>query len=86
MAGLFAGLQQRVMSQIPGLIEKSEPQIENALRTAIQQMANHPAEAKLFHDNWKKLNVVVDSELSKIVPTAGKRTKSSKRTRRNKKK
>lgn len=86
MAGLFAGLQQRVMAQLPGLIEKSEPQIESALRSAIQQMSSHPDEAKLFYDNWKKLNAVVDSELSKIVPSAGKRTKSSKRTRRHKRK
>ena len=74
------------MSQIPGLIEKSEPQLESALRTAIQQMASHPDEAKLFYTNWKKLNAVVDSELSKIVPSAGKRTKTFKRRRTSSKK
>ena len=73
------------MSQLPGLIEKSEPAMESALRTAIQKMAAYPAEAKLFRDNWAKLNDVVQSELAKIV-TGGKRTKSSKKTRRIKKK
>lgn len=72
------------MSQLPGLIEKSEPQIESALRTAIQKMAAHPEEAKLFHDNWTKLNIVVEDELSKITApvSAGKR-KRSKKTRRH---
>lgn len=74
------------MAQLPGLIERSEPQLESALRSAIQRMAAHPDEAKLFYDNWKKLNAVVDSEFSAIVPTAGKRTKQSKRTRRHKRK
>lgn len=85
------------MAQLPGLIENSEPQIESALRTAIQQMSTHPAEAKLFYDNWKKLNTVVDSELSKIVSPqvaepmpetdiGGKKRKSSKKTRRHRKK
>lgn len=87
MASLFAGLQQKVMSQLPGLIESSEPQIENALRSAIQKMAAHPNEAMLFHTNWKKLNGVVEDELSKIVPSqGGKRTKTSKRRRHTKKK
>jgi hypothetical protein len=86
MAGLFARLQSGVISQLPGLIEKSEPQIESALRTAIQKMAGHPDEAKLFHDNWSKLNTVVDEELSKItkpVPVSAGKRKSSKRTRRH---
>lgn len=77
------------MSQLPALIEKSEPQLEGALRAAIQKMASYPTEAKLFHDNWTKLNMVVESELSKITSSpqqAGKRTKSSKKTRRHKKK
>ena len=86
MVSLFAGLQQKVMAQLPGLIEKSEPQLESALRSAIQQMSAHPAEAKLFYDNWKKLNLVVDSEFSKMVPAAGKRTSQLKRTRRHKRK
>lgn len=72
------------MGQIPGLVEKSEPALESALRTAIQQMSKYPAEAALFQRNWRKLNSVVDSELSKIVPTAGKRTKTSRRVRRHK--
>jgi hypothetical protein len=75
------------MSQLPTLIEKSEPQLESALRAAIQKMAPYPEQAKMFHDNWNKLNTVVDSELSKITtappPVGGKRTKSSKKTRRN---
>jgi len=77
------------MSQLPTLIEKSEPQIESALRSAIQKMATYPAEAKMFHDNWSRLNTVVEDELSKItrVPSvAGKRTKSSKKTRRSNRK
>lgn len=79
------------MAQIPGLVEKSEPQIENALRSAIQKMSGHPDEARIFQTNWKKLNSVVDSELSKIVsppPTdvGGRKRKSSKRTKRSIKK
>lgn len=78
------------MSQLPTLIEKSEPQLESALRTAIQKMAPYPAEARMFHDNWEKLNIVVEDELSKITTpapmTAGKRKKLSKKTRRNKRK
>ena len=76
------------MSQLPSLIEKSEPQLESALRTAIQKMSAYPAEAKMFQDNWSKLNTVVREELSKISspPTAGKRKKTPKKTRRLKRK
>ena len=79
------------MAQIPGLVEKSEPQIENALRSAIQKMSGHPEEARLFQTNWRKLNAVVDSELSKIVSPSsvdigGRKRKMSKRTRRSIKK
>ena len=75
------------MSQLPGLIEKSEPALESALRSAIQKMAAYPAEAATFQMNWTKLNAVVTDELSKIsspAPTGGKRTKSSKKTKRTK--
>jgi hypothetical protein len=80
------------MSQLPTLIEKSEPRLESALRTSIQKMAPYPAEAKLFHDNWTKLNTVVEDELRKITAPApppsqaGKRKRTSKKTRRNKRK
>jgi hypothetical protein len=57
---------------------------------AIQKMAPYPSEAKMFHDNWTKLNLVVEDELSKITAPApvqaGKRKKASKKTRRNKRK
>jgi hypothetical protein len=52
----------------------------------------HSAEAALFLQKWNRLDGVIKNSLAVPVepvvtpPTAGKRTKSSKKTRRHKKK
>jgi hypothetical protein len=67
-----------VTSQLPGLIEKYEPAIEENLSAALSQLKDaDPDNAKLFLDNWRKLDVVVERVLAS--KTAGK-----KRTRRRK--
>jgi len=71
-----------VVGKLPGLIEENEPMIESNLRMALQKM--QPPEAALFLEHWQKLDRVVQDTL-KPVPVGGKkRTKRSKRTRRNK--
>jgi len=67
-----------VSSQLPGLIEKYEPTIESNLITALTTLKeSDPANSKLFLDNWRKLNAVVEKVL--VPKSAGK-----KRTRRRK--
>ena len=67
-----------VSAQLPGLIEKYEPTIEANLITALTTLKeSDPANAKLFLDNWNKLNTVVQKVLAP--KSAGK-----KRTRRRK--
>jgi hypothetical protein len=65
-----------VTAQLPGFIEKYEPAIEESLITALSKLKDaDPVNAKLFLDNWRKLDVVVEQILSS--KSAGK-----KRTRR----
>ena len=67
-----------VTAQLPGLIEKYEPTIEANLTTALTKLKEEdPVNAKLFLDNWRKLDVVVERVLAS--KSAGK-----KRTRRRK--
>jgi len=67
-----------VTAQLPGLIEKYEPAIEENLTTALTKLKDEdPTNAKLFLDNWRKLDVVVERVLAS--KSAGK-----KRTRRRK--
>lgn len=54
-------------NQLPGLVEKFEPEIEKALRSTLQSVkASNPDEAKLFYVNWKKLNSAIDAELGSL--------------------
>lgn len=74
MASYVLGL---LKSQLPAMIEKSEPQIEAGLVSALQAMkAQHPEESKLFLANWMKLDTAVRREL---VPSAGRRKRTLKR-------
>jgi hypothetical protein len=66
-----------IKSQLPLLVEKSEPQIEAGLVSALQTMkTQHPAEAQLFLQNWKKLDSAVQRELA---VSAGRRKRTLKR-------
>ena len=67
-----------VTAQLPGLIEKYEPEIEENLTAALSKLKeSDPTNAKLFLDNWRKLDVIVQRVLAS--KSAGK-----KRTRRRK--
>ena len=67
-----------VSAQLPGLIEKYEPAIEANLEGALASLKDSdPANAKLFLDNWRKLDRVVERVMAS--KSAGK-----KRTRRRK--
>lgn len=73
--------------QLPGLIEKFEPEMEKALRENLRKIkASNPSEAGLFLTQWSKLNKAVQEELSAPVAPAEvnpfKGGKSKKRTRR----
>lgn len=64
-------------AQLPLLIEKSEPQIEAGLVSALQSMkTQHPEESKLFLTNWMKLDTAVRRELAS---SAGRRKRTLKR-------
>ena len=55
-----------LVNQVLGLIERSGPAIENALRTAIQEMNRRsPDNAQVFLEKWKRLNEIVVSELQR---------------------
>jgi hypothetical protein len=79
----LAGLTNTLIGKLPGLIENAEPQIEAALRPALEKMRDsNPREASLFLQNWNLLDRVVKSSLA--APVAAGKRKSSKKTRRNK--
>ena len=83
MATLFAGLKQKAIEMLPQLIETAEPQIENQLRQVLRDMKlKHPEEVAIFYTNWKKLNTMIDSELSQSVGGRRKRTRKLKRTKK----
>lgn len=61
-----------VTGQLPGLIEKYEPMIESNLVTALTKLkTEHPDQSKIFLDNWRKLNKVVEKVLAP--PSAGRK-------------
>jgi hypothetical protein len=67
-----------VTAQLPGLIEKYEPEIEANLTSALSKLKEaDPVNAKLFLDNWRKLDAVVERVL-------GSKSAGKKRTRRRK--
>lgn len=69
-------------AQLPILIEKSEPQIEASLVSALKVMkTQHPEESKLFLANWVKLDTAIRRELA---PSAGRRKRTLKRKITNK--
>lgn len=64
-------------SQLPVLIEKSEPQIEAGLVSALQTMKKqHPEESKIFLTNWTKLDAAIRRELGS---SGGRRKRTLKR-------
>jgi hypothetical protein len=64
-------------AQLPLLIEKSEPQIEAGLVSALQTMkTQHPEESKIFLTNWVKLDTAIRRELG---TSAGRRKRTLKR-------
>lgn len=64
-------------SKLPLLIEKSEPQIEAGLVSALQTMkTQHPEESKIFLTNWVKLDTAIRRELG---TSAGRRKRTLKR-------
>jgi hypothetical protein len=83
----FAALRSAALAKVPEFIEKYEPQMEEAIKSALGTMKQHPEETTIFLSNWKKLDSIVRSELepssTAIVPieTAGRR-KRTKRTQR----
>jgi hypothetical protein len=59
------------------LIEKSEPQIEAGLVSALKAMkTQHPEESQLFLTNWMKLDTAVRRELAS---SGGRRKRTLKR-------
>jgi hypothetical protein len=68
-----------IKSQLPALIERSEPQIEAGLVAALQGLREqHPEEARLFLTNWTKLDRAVRAALQ----TGGRRKRTRKTKRR----
>jgi hypothetical protein len=83
----MAFVMNTLKGQLPGLIEKFEPEMEKALRENLRKIrASNPQEASLFLTQWVKLNKAVQDELSGPAPVPEvnpfKGGKSKKRTRR----
>jgi hypothetical protein len=73
-------IRDEAIKQIPRLIEENEPKVEASLVRILGTLkVQHPDEAQLFLQNWRKLNTVVEQQLG----SAGGRRK---RTRRHKRK
>ena len=94
MAGLLSGLKSAAIAQIPGLIETAKPQIKEALVKQVSKLP--PGKVTMLSNNLGELKAAVDTAAAQQVSamqtqapapvTAGKRKKTSKKTRRNKKK
>ena len=82
MAGLLSGLKTQAMAMVPQLIETAEPQISQAIKTALQKM--NSSQQQTFLTNWNKLDTVVKTTLSQpvattpVTPSAGKRKRTRK--------
>lgn len=87
----------KVISQLPTIVEKYEPELENGLRNGLKTLkTDHPDEARIFLANWLKINKAVQQELmvysrganpSRLAPlqiAASRRVKRT-RTRRHRK-
>jgi len=58
-----------IKNQLPSLIEKFEPEIEEGLRNTLRSVkSSNPTEAELFYTNWKKLNAAIEQELGTPAP------------------
>lgn len=69
-----------VKSQLPMLVEKFEPALEEGLRSSLRSIkAQHPEKTAVFLTNWTKLDAAVKSELG--APAVGGRRRV-KRTRK----
>lgn len=81
-SSILGTITSSLQSQIPKLIEKTEPQLEATLMQTIQDLrTNHPDEAKLFFDNWNKLNTAVQTAFSR----SGGRRKRTQRKHKHRK-
>lgn len=72
MASILSGLKTQAMAMIPQLITNAEPQIEIAVKNALQKMTL--SQKELFSKNLDKLNTVVQEEVTNptaIVPVLG---------------
>lgn len=85
MAGFLSGLKTQAMAMVPQLIETAEPQISQAIKTALEKM--NPSQKQTFLTNWNKLDTVVKTTLSQpvpatpvapVAPAAGKRKRTRK--------
>jgi len=71
-----------VTAQLPGLIEKYEPAIEENLTAALTTLKESDSiNAKLFLDNWRKLDVVVERVLAS--KAAGKKRTLKRKNRKH---
>jgi uncharacterized protein YmfQ (DUF2313 family) len=71
-----------VTAQLPGLIEKYEPAIEENLTKALTTLKeSDPANAKLFLDNWRKLDTIVEKVMA--AKSAGKKRTRRRKTRKH---
>ena len=60
-----------VISKLPALVEKFEPELEKGLRTGLKKLkTEHPDQAAGFLSNWSKLNTAVQQELAVASPGA----------------
>lgn len=82
-----------VTSQLPGLIEKYEPDIEKSIVKILTDLkTKHPGQVKIFLDNWRKLNTVIEKTISDVPTSAAPnipepmQVDGGKRTRRNRRK
>jgi hypothetical protein len=73
-SSILGTITNSLQSQIPKLVEKTEPQLEATLIQTIKDLrTNNPEEAKLFFDNWNKLNSAVQTAFS---PSGGRRKRT----------
>jgi len=85
MAGFFAGLNSKLMGMLPELLRTAEPQIQASVTDAVSKMP--PNKAAVVKANMQKLNDAVQAApIAQLPVQAGKRKKTSKKTRRIKRK
>ena len=81
-SSILGSITNSLQAQIPKLIEKTEPQLEETLiKTIADLRKSNPDEAKLFFVNWNKLNGAVQAAFS----TSGGRRKRTQRKHKQRK-